>query len=151
MWSVSISYDNQYVAAVIGDTLYMFFTSSNTPLWKDTNGPGNDYASYYYIAFVKEDNVIVADGYSSNYTEWRDYHIWAKDVNNNTIWASAADYGWNLEKAVSGDGQYFAGTDSNFKVHFLGPPYTPEFTAYYMQLSIIAMVAVVLYFFKKFK
>lgn len=144
VWGVSISYDNQYVAAVIGDSLYLFSTSSNTPLWED------NIASYYksHMTFCKDANIIIASG--TWYADYIWYYIWAKDVNNNTLWASTAEYYYgNIKKSVSGDGQYFAGSDLDNKVHFLGPPYTLELTAYYIPLSIIAMVAVISLFFKK--
>ncbi len=159
VYSVSISYDNQYVAAVIYETLYTFSTSSSTPLWKDTNGPGNDYGWYDRITFVKDDDIIAAYGYSSNYTHGIYYYSWAKDINNNTFWACTYEYRWDFfssqsysrfGKAISGDGQYFAGAGSyDFKVHFLGPPYVPEFPDFVSLIPILLMAPAVVYIHRK--
>ncbi len=118
----------------------MFQTSSSIPQWKDKNGPG-DMGEYDSISFARNTNLIIATGYSSNlYSNNADYYAWEKDVNNNTVWASTYDYNYYyLRKGISGDGQYFAGTDNNYKVHFLGPPYVPEFPSMVPQVLIAAI------------
>ncbi len=146
VYSVSISGDNQYVAAVIGDWLYVFQTSSSTPIWKDYPADSSYSGWYRYVAFARDTNLIVASGYA--FWDSTDYYIWAKDINNITVWASTYDYRWaffssqsysRFGKTISGDGQYFAGGDTNFKVHFLGPPYVPEFPNMFPMVLIAAI------------
>ena len=119
VYSVSLSYDSQYVALVVDEHLYVFQTNSGMLVWKDYD------ELYYYAVFAREKNVII--GIGKAYWNNIEHYIWEKDMNNNTVWATTHYYYTNY-RSISGDGQYFAGVEpEGYTVHFLGPPYIPEF------------------------